>query len=236
MPQASALPFPWADEWPEIHDTRVRAAFARVAREDYVDAALRRWAARDAPLPIGAGQTISQPFVVALMTQALELQPGEKVLEVGTGSGFQTAILCELVAVAERPLGESVWSIERYTNLAERAAEVLHRLGYVPHLMVGDGAAGWADSAPYDAMVVTAAARAVPRPLYDQLRIGGRMVIPVGEAPDNQELWLIVREEGRLLRRALGPVRFVPLISPILDDPSQRIELGRRRGSRNEEI
>lgn len=234
MPQRRVPPFPWADEWPEIHDVRVRAAFARVPRSAFVDAPLRRWADRDAPLPIGEGQTISQPFVVALMTQALELRPGERVLEIGTGSGFQTAILCELTALAGRRQGETVWSVERFAVLAQRAAAVLHGLGYAPHLMVGDGAAGWPEGAPYDAITVTAAARALPRPLYEQLRLGGRMVIPIGGAPDSQELWLIVREEGRLLRRALGPVRFVPLISPILDDPAQCIELSRKHNGRSE--
>src|SRR5690606_11939120 len=110
--------------------------------------------------------------------------------------------------------------------------EVLHELGYAPHLMVRDGAAGWPQGAPYDAIIVSAAARELPRPLYEQLRLGGRMVIPIGGTPDDQELWLIVREEGRLLRRPLGPVRFVPLISPILDDPAQYIELSRKRDSR----
>jgi protein-L-isoaspartate(D-aspartate) O-methyltransferase len=150
-------------------------------------------------------------------------------LEIGTGSGYQTAILCELVDVSERPMGATVWSVERYLTLAQRAAEVLQRLGYAPHLRVGDGAAGWPEAAPYDAVIVTAAARALPRPLWEQLRTGGRMVIPIGSAPDNQELWLLVRGEGRLLRRPLGPVRFVPLISPILDDPAQCINLSRRR-------
>lgn len=234
MAQRGEPPFPWADEWPEIRDTRVRAAFGRVPRQAFVDASLRRWAERDAPLPIGEGQTISQPFVVALMTQALELMPGDRVLEIGTGSGFQTAILCELAAIPGRSKGETVWSVERYAALSQRAAEALQALGYAPHLRVGDGAAGWPEDAPYDAILVTAAARYLPRPLYEQLRPGGRMVIPVGGSPDNQELWLIVREEGRLLRRTLGPVRFVPLVSPILDDPAQRIELGRPRNDRAE--
>jgi protein-L-isoaspartate(D-aspartate) O-methyltransferase len=217
--------FPWAEDWPEIHDERVRAAFARVPRGEFVDERLRRWATRDAPLPIGEGQTISQPFVVALMTQALALGPGDHVLEIGTGSGFQTAILCELTAEPGLPLGHTVWSIERYVALAARAAELLHRLGYAPHLMVADGAAGWSEGAPYDAIIVTAAARAVPRPLWDQLIEGGRMVIPVGDDPDDQLLWLVRREEGRPLAVSLGAVRFVPLVSSILDDPTQTIDL-----------
>lgn len=232
MPQPGGPSFPWADEWPEIHDPRVREAFARVPRQVFVDEPLRRWAERDAPLPIGEGQTISQPFVVALMTQALGLRAGNRVLEIGTGSGFQTAILCELVAAPDRPMGDTVWSVERFATLASRAAELLRRLGYAPHLRVGDGAAGWPEAAPFDAIIVTAAARAVPRPLWEQLRAGGRMVIPVGATPEDQELWLLVRGEGRLLRRPLGPVRFVPLVSPILDDPLQCIRLSRQRGAR----
>lgn len=236
MPQAGVPSFPWADEWPEIHDQRVRAAFARVPREAFVDETLRRWAERDAPLPIGEGQTISQPFVVALMTQALDLHAGDRVLEIGTGSGYQTAILCELVDVSELPMGATVWSVERFVRLATRAAEVLQRLGYAPHFLVGDGAAGWPEAAPFDAVIVTAAARALPRPLWEQLRTGGRMVIPIGSTPESQELWLLIRGEGRLLRRPLGPVRFVPLVSPILDDPTQCISLSRRRDAAQDEV
>ncbi|HXF60125.1 MAG TPA: protein-L-isoaspartate(D-aspartate) O-methyltransferase [Caldilineaceae bacterium] len=231
--RGSGPPFPWANDWPEIYDERVRAAFARVPRAEFVDEPVRRWAGRDAPLPIGEGQTISQPFVVALMTQALHLKPGDHVLEVGTGSGFQTAILCELTAQPGRPPGETVWTIERHASLMRRAARVLDRLGYRPHLMIGDGAAGWPAGAPYDAIIVTAAAKAVPRPLVDSLRDGGRMVIPVGESPDDQVLWLLKLEQGRLLRRSLGAVRFVPLVSPVLDDPAQCLYMD--RGSRQEE-
>jgi protein-L-isoaspartate(D-aspartate) O-methyltransferase len=221
--QGSGPPFPWADEWPEIRDHRVRAAFARVPREEFVDEPIRRWAGRDAPLPIGEGQTISQPFVVALMTQALGLSPGDRVLEVGTGSGFQTAILCELTAEPGLPAGHTVWSVERYAALAQRASAVLMRLGYRPHISVGDGARGWSEGALYHAIIVTAAAKAVPRPLVSQLLEGGRLVIPVGATPESQTLWLLLREPGRLVRRSLGPVRFVPLVSPVLDDPTQCI-------------
>jgi protein-L-isoaspartate(D-aspartate) O-methyltransferase len=212
----------------------VRAAFARVPRAEFLDDEVRRWAGRDAPLPIGEGQTISQPFVVALMTQALGLRRGDHVLEVGTGSGYQTAILCELTALPTAPPGDTVWSIERYAALANRAAKVLERLGYAPHLMVGDGAASWHAGAPYDAIIVTAAAKAVPRPLLNDLREGGKLVIPVGDSPDDQLLWLLVRDGGRLVRRSLGPVRFVPLISPVLNDPAQVIQMGRGAGRRRQ--
>ncbi len=224
-PDATSDDFPWARDWPEITDPRVRAAFARVPREEFVDPALRKWADRDAPLPIGEGQTISQPFVVALMTQALQLQPGHKVLEIGTGSGFQTAILCELTATPEGVPGETVYSIERFPSLAARAREILHRLGYRPHLAVGDGAAGWPEAAPFDAIIVTAAAAYLPRPLWEQLADGGRMVIPLG-ARYEQTLWLLRKEGERMRRQWLGPVRFVPLVSPILRDPAMRVEMG----------
>lgn len=212
---------PWIDGWPEITDPRVRAAFLRVPRSAFIPEQFRKWAAYDTALPIGAGQTISQPFVVALMTQALALQPGQRVLEIGTGSGFQTAILCELTAVGGEPLGARVWSVERYANLAETALATLHGLGYFPHVRVGDGAAGWEEAAPFDAIIVTAGATALPLPLWRQLGEGGRMVIPVGMSADEQMLWLLARERGKMVRRSLGPVRFVPLVSPILDDPAQ---------------
>lgn len=186
---------------------------------------MRPWANCDEPLPIGQGQTISQPFVVALMTQALRLQPGDRVLEIGTGSGFQTAILCELTRSAEDEAGRMVWSIERFAALSERAAVTLARLGYAPHLRVGDGAAGWVEAAPFTAIVVTAAASAVPEPLWAQLADAGRMVIPVGMPPNGQVLWRLEKRDRRMLRRSLGPVRFVPLISPILDRAEGRIEI-----------
>jgi protein-L-isoaspartate(D-aspartate) O-methyltransferase len=200
-----------------------------VPRAEFVDAALARYAGRDAPLPIGEGQTISQPFVVALMTQALALAPGERVLEVGTGSGYQTAILCEVTARPGLMLGENMWTVERQPTLAAGAAAVLRRLGYTPHLRVGDGAAGWPEGAPYDAIIVSAAPYAVPRPLWDQLGDGGRLVIPIGEPRGEQWLWLILREGDQRSAQSLGPVRFVPLISPLLDDVENCIFVGRGR-------
>jgi protein-L-isoaspartate(D-aspartate) O-methyltransferase len=222
---------PWLYGWPEIYDTRVRAAFTRIPRAAFVGTEMKPWATCDTALPIEEGQTISQPFVVALMTQALELRPGLRVLEVGTGSGYQTAFLCELTAQADEVRGANVWSVERYPTLAGQAANVLQRLGYRPHLHVGDGAAGWPNAAPFDAIMVTAAAAALPRPLWDQLADGGRLVIPIGPIGDvnkGQILWLVVRQGRQMVRRALGGVRFVPLISPILEDPRQRIEFGER--------
>ncbi len=216
---------PWLHGWPEIYDDRVRAAFSRVPRGAFVGSELQPWATCDTALPIEEGQTISQPFVVALMTQALELQPGLRVLEIGTGSGYQTAILCELTTRADEVRGQNVWSVERYPTLAQQAASVLNQLGYRPHLYLGDGAAGWPGACPYDAVMVTAAATALPRRLWHQLADGGRLVIPIGPANKGQVLWLVVKQGRKMVRRALGGVRFVPFISPILDDPEERIEL-----------
>jgi protein-L-isoaspartate(D-aspartate) O-methyltransferase len=215
-----AANFPWAQVWPEIRDERLRATFARVPREHFVPPLVRQWADRDAPLPIGEGQTISQPFIVAWMTQALQLQPGTKTLEIGTGSGYQTAILCEMTTRPEERPGEHIYSVERFATLSQQAAVVLDELGYHPHLLVGDGALGWPDAAPFDAIIVTAAPAFLPRPLWDQLAEGGRMVIPIGPEPDAQSLWLVTKEQGALRTRNLGDVRFVPLISPILNNPA----------------
>ncbi|MBW7881612.1 MAG: protein-L-isoaspartate(D-aspartate) O-methyltransferase [Caldilineaceae bacterium] len=216
--------FPWAEYWPEIGDPRVRAAFGKVSREAFVADSLRRYAHQDVPLPIGEGQTISQPFVVALMLQALDLKPGEKVLEIGTGSGYQTAIICELTAVPDGVRGATVYSVERFATLADNAVVRLIRLGYRPHIRVGDGAAGWPEAAPFDAIVVSAAASHVPQPLWEQLAEGGRMILPVGEQFGEQELWLVRKQNSRFRYKRMGGVRFVPLVSPLLDDPSQWAE------------
>lgn len=224
-PDPQKPPFPWAANWPEITSPAVREAFAQVDRSRFVPQELRDQSEKDAPLPIGEGQTISQPFVVALMAQALDLHPGDRVLEIGTGSGYQTAILCELVRTAGMGQGENVFSIERLASLQREAERALHGTGYEPHLTVGDGAAGWPEHAPYDAIVASAAAAYVPRSLYDQLAPGGRLVIPVGPQGDEQWLWLIRRTARGLHHESLGPVRFVPLISPLLDDPSNRLVL-----------
>jgi protein-L-isoaspartate(D-aspartate) O-methyltransferase len=212
--------FPWAAEWPEITNPRVRAAFARVERRRFLPTSIRDLADRDAPLPIGEGQTISQPFVIALMIQALELEAGQRVLEVGSGSGYQTALLCELAREQGRDLGETVYSIERFPSLLLSAREALESQGYFPHLRSGDGAAGWPEAAPFHAIVVSAAAQRVPLPLWEQLAVGGRLVVPVGASGDDQMLWLLHKTTKGRVPKAMGPVRFVPLISALLDDPA----------------
>jgi protein-L-isoaspartate(D-aspartate) O-methyltransferase len=213
--------FPWAQTWPEITDAALRAAFARVPRDLFVPSPVRQWARRDTPLPIGEGQTISQPFIVAWMTQALKRQPGEKTLEIGTGSGYQTAILCELTRVAGEAPGRWVYSVERFPTLARQAAGTLNQAGYFPHLLIGDGALGWAEQAPFRAMIVTAAPAHLPRPLWEQLDEGGRIVIPLGAEAEIQSLWLIHKVQGQVGARNLGDVRFVPLVSPLLNDPTK---------------
>ncbi|MBK8047971.1 MAG: protein-L-isoaspartate(D-aspartate) O-methyltransferase [Anaerolineales bacterium] len=216
--------FPWADDWPEITDGRVRAAFAKVERALFIEPHLRDFAGDDAPLPIGEGQTISQPFIVALMLQALHLSAGERVLEIGAGSGFQTAILCELLATDDAPSGASVYAIERLATLAAKATQVLADLGYPAHLRVSDGVLGWPDAAPFDAILVAAATAHVPKPLWEQLVEGGRMVLPLGATQDDQELVLLHKIEGKMKMTRLGGVRFVPLISPLLADPKMWAE------------
>ena len=186
----------------DVEDERVLAALRKVERHRFL--ALHQWASAygDHPLPIGDEQTISQPYIVALMTQALGLQGRERVLEVGTGSGYQTAILAELA-------GE-IFSIELVPRLSERARSILDELGYSHiHLRVGDGRAGWPEQAPFDAILVAAAPREVPEALLAQLIEGGRLVIPVGIL--NQELEVHTRHESGFSVTRLAAVRFVPL-------------------------
>jgi protein-L-isoaspartate(D-aspartate) O-methyltransferase len=187
-----------------IHDLRVLDAIARVPRELFVPEESRRYAYLNTALSIGEGQTISQPFVVALMTQALALTGSETVLEVGTGSGYQCAILAELC--------NRVVSVERLKSLHLRAAGLLEHLGYTNvELALDDGTLGCPACAPYDAVLVTAACPRVPTALTEQLREGGRIVLPVG-SPDMQELVMQVKQGGILHTQQLGAVRFVPLI------------------------
>ena len=187
-----------------IRDERVLAAMQRVPRHEFVPEPLRREAYEDNPLPIGEGQTISQPFIVAAMLEALVLQPLDAVLEVGTGSGYQSALLAELVA--------SVVTIERHASLAAVAKEVLARLGYNHiEIVVGDGSEGYPARAPYDAIIVSAAAPAIPQKLMDQLHEGGRMIVPVG-SPYAQELQLVRKFEDQMRVSTLDGCRFVPLI------------------------
>jgi protein-L-isoaspartate(D-aspartate) O-methyltransferase len=192
-----------------IRDPRVLAACARVPRRFFVPEESQDEAEADRPLDIGHGQTISQPLVVAAMTQALMLQDDDRVLEVGTGSGYQTAVLCEVL-----PLSSKVRSIEIVPGLARRAERVLRELGYENvEIRIGDGALGWPETAPFDAILVAAAPPVVPPALLEQLAPGGRLVIPVGPDPDHQELqlWRKDRATGMLLRKVLMNVRFVPL-------------------------
>ena len=190
----------------DISDRRVLEAIARVPRERFVPEELRAYAYENRPLPIGHGQTISQPLIVALMTQGLALQGNEKVLEVGTGSGYQAALLAHLAAEAV--------SVERVPELTARAVRVLAELGYANvRAYVAGETLGWPQEAPYDAIIVTAAAPRVPHELVVQLSPGGRMVIPVGSR-DLQELVRVVNSpEGPVLTN-LGPCRFVPLLGP----------------------
>jgi protein-L-isoaspartate(D-aspartate) O-methyltransferase len=189
----------------EIRDERVLRAMENVPRHEFVDPRYRDQAYEDHPLPINAGQTVSQPFIVALMLEILYLEPGSKVLEIGTGSGYQTAILAEIC--------EHVYSVERHPQLAEQAQEVLSRLGFTNlTLRVGDGSRGLPEYAPFDAIVVSAAAERIPAPLFHQLREGGRLIIPVG-SHEAQELQLVRKREGKPLITLLDGCRFVPLIS-----------------------
>lgn len=185
-----------------IRDARVLAAMGKVPRHALVPADVRYQAYADSPLPIGEGQTISQPFIVAYMTEQLGLKGGERVLEVGTGSGYQAAVLAEIVA--------EVYTIEIVPELGKRAAADLARLGYKNvTVRVGDGYRGWPEKAPFDAIVVTAAPPEVPTPLVDQLKPGGRLVLPVGEA--FQELLLVAKDARGVRKQRLLPVRFVPM-------------------------
>lgn len=191
-----------------ISDTRVLEVIRGLDRAQFVPESMRDAAGQDSPLPIGHGQTISQPFIVAFMTQALDLQPGDRVLEIGTGSGYQTAVLARLC-------GE-VYTVELLPELAESARERLERLGFGNiHYRVGDGSAGWPEAAPFDAIIGTAAPEHLPPALYQQLRPGGRLVLPVGPLHGSQELIRIIRpsrgEEPRVDK--LLDVRFVPMTS-----------------------
>jgi protein-L-isoaspartate(D-aspartate) O-methyltransferase len=186
-----------------IHDQRVLAAMGKVPRQEFVPEEFRAASYGDHPLPIGYDQTISQPFLVAFMTEQLRPQPTDRVLEIGSGSGYQTAILAEVVS--------EVYSIEIIEPLARNAEATLQRLGYSNvHIRVGDGYQGWPERAPFDSLIVTCAPDHVPPALIDQTKEGGRIVIPVGSAGE-QELFLLEKRDGRLTQTAASPVRFVPM-------------------------
>lgn len=189
----------------DVTDERVLAALRQVPRHRFVPPSQANLAYEDTALPIGEGQTISQPYIVAFMTAAAGIRRGDRVLEIGTGSGYQAAVLAAM--------GAEVFTIEIIPTLAERAAALLRELGY-PRLQVrtGDGYLGWPEAAPFDAILVTAAPETIPPPLLDQLAEGGRLVIPVGPAGRLQHLTLVTKTQGRLVQRTLLPVRFVPFV------------------------
>jgi protein-L-isoaspartate(D-aspartate) O-methyltransferase len=187
-----------------IKDPRVLDAMRRTPRHEFVPADLRRDAYLDQPLPIGHGQTISQPSLVAHMTELLLPESTDRVLEIGTGSGYQAAVLAPLVA--------EVYTIEIVEPLGLQARNTLSRLGYRNiHTRIGDGYLGWPEAAPFDSIIVTCAPDDIPRPLIDQLREGGRMVIPVGPRSGTQELILLEKRQGKIVQQAILKVRFVPM-------------------------
>jgi protein-L-isoaspartate(D-aspartate) O-methyltransferase len=184
-----------------VKDSNVIRAMLKVPRHSFVPKARRAYSYEDYPLSIGEGQTISQPYIVAYMTEALDLRPGDKVLEIGTGSGYQAAILGELV--------KEVYTIEIVAKLGKRASQTLSRLGYKNiHVKIGDGYKGWPDKAPFDAVIVTCA----PEKVIKQLKEGGRMIIPVGRTGGVQKLVRAVKKEGRLRTEDVMYVRFVPMV------------------------
>lgn len=187
-----------------IQDPRVIAAVKKVPRHLFVEEALQGQAYSDHPLPIGEKQTISQPYMVALMTEALLLTGRDKVLEIGAGSGYQTCILAEIAL--------KVFSIERIRSLAIQVRKLVYELGYLNvEIKFSDGTLGWMDESPFDAIMVTAGSPGIPQPLVDQLAVGGRLVIPVGD-PTDQELMRVTRTEGGIKKENLGGCRFVRLI------------------------
>ena len=192
-------------------DPTVMDAIGRVPRERFVPPGLRWRAYGNHPLPIGGGQTISQPYIVAIMSHLIDIEPGDRVYELGTGSGYQAAVLAEM--------GAEVYSVEIVPELAERAAEILDVLGYDKvHVRAGDGYRGWPEAAPFDAIIVTAAGPEVPQPLVDQLKIGGRLVMPIGGIYEIQELTVLIKQpDGSLEQRNVLPVQFVPITGDGVD-------------------
>lgn len=187
-----------------VTDAKVLAAMRKVPRHEFVPESWAAHAYDDRPLPIGHGQTISQPFIVAVMTQALDLKSSDRVLEIGTGSGYQAAVLCELV--------KEVYTIEIVAPLGEQARNTLKRLGYTNvKVRIGDGYRGWPEAAPFHAIIVTCAPDAIPTPLTEQLAEGGRMIIPVGPERQTQQLIVLRKQNGALTKQKILPVVFVPM-------------------------
>ncbi|HYB20602.1 MAG TPA: protein-L-isoaspartate(D-aspartate) O-methyltransferase [Thermodesulfobacteriota bacterium] len=192
----------------DITDPKVLEIMGRIPRELFVDSSLRSQAYADHPLPIGEGQTISQPYIVALMTQILQVKPGERILEIGTGSGYQAAVLAELTA--------QVYTVEIQESLAKQAAQRLKQLGYDKvRVKYGDGYLGWEEAAPFDAIIVTAAASHIPPPLIKQLKEGGRLLIPLGSTTYFQTLTLLTKKEGKTQVQHLMGVVFVPMTGEV---------------------
>ena len=189
-----------------ITNKKVLSAIRNLPRELFVAPELQASAYINAPLPIACGQTISQPFIVAYMTEQLELKPTDKVLEIGTGSGFQAAVLAQLV--------QEVYTVEVYPELSQKAQQVLEKLGYKNiEYKVGDGKLGWPEFAPFEAIIITAVAQELPSLLLEQLKVGGRMILPLELDNGEQYLFLVNKtSEGKIIKRKLIPVRFVPLL------------------------
>ena len=200
----SFFPYPQL-EVQSIKDKKVLAAIRRLPRKLFVDREYHERAYDDSPLPIDCGQTISQPFIVAYMTEKLKLQGTDRVLEIGTGSGFQTAVLAQLVS--------EVYTVEIYPELSQKAQKLLGKLGYKNvKYQVGDGKLGWNNYAPFDKIIITAVALEIPFLLVEQLKIGGKMILPLESRPSEQYLVLITKKKtGRIEQKILIPVRFVPL-------------------------
>jgi len=185
-----------------IKDRKVIDAFLKVPREKFVPDDIKKFAYDDTPLPIGEGQTISQPYIVALMTSLLEVKDGEKILEIGTGSGYQTAILCEI--------GCDVYSVEKIPALAMRAKNILQQLNYKVKITIGDGTLGWEEYAPYDGIIVTAGGPKIPEALLSQLNENGKLVMPVGDI-FSQDLIRVKKSKGKFIKENFGACQFVPL-------------------------
>jgi len=185
-----------------IRDKSITDAMLKIPRHKFVPEDYREYSYMDGPLPIGFGQTISQPYIVALMTELLEVSEGDKILEIGTGSGYQAAVLAEI--------GAHVYTIEIVKELSDRAGKVIEELGYNDvHFLIGDGYEGWSENSPYDSIIATACPPQIPEPLLDQLKTGGRMVLPVGG--DRQELQLIRKTKKGHEIKDIIPVAFVPM-------------------------